>query len=114
MGKHILFLINPGFFDGEDGPFFCPHSAAMEGLLKYVPELETKLDICRVDFEKPRTEIIKLLGEENQNTPVLIFDETQETPIEAQVSATTGRAFILGEIGISKFLHNDLGTIKPH
>lgn len=114
MGKHTLILMNPGFFDGEEGPFFCPHNAAMEGLLKYVPELETKLNIQRVDFEKPRTEIIKLLGEENQFTPVLIIDETRETPSEAQVSATTGRAFILGEIAISKFLLKDLGTIKPH
>lgn len=114
MGKHTLFLLNPGFFDGDDGPFFCPHNAAIEGLLKYEPELETKLDIRKVDFQRPRSDIVKLLGEENQFTPVLVIDETQEAPAEAQVSAETGRAFLLGEIAISKFLHKDLGTFKPH
>lgn len=114
MGKYILFLLNPGFFDGEDGPFFCPHNAAMEGLLKYEPELETKLDVRRVDFKRPRPDIIKLLGEENQNAPVLVIDEIQDTPVEVQVSTETGRAFIVGETKISNFLHKNLGTLKPH
>jgi hypothetical protein len=114
MRKHTLFLLHPGFFDGEDGPFFCPHNAAMEGLLKYEPTLESKLDVQRVEFQRPRQEIIKVLGEENQNLPVLVLDETQEAPIEAQISAETGRAFIVGEIAISNYLHKNLSTFKPH
>jgi len=114
MSKHTLFILKPGFYDGKEGPFFCPHSAAMEGLLKYIPELETKLNIKRIDFQRPRLDIIALLGEENQATPVLIVDEAMEAPSEARVSATTGRAFFLGEIEISKFLHRDLGILKPH
>ena len=114
MSKHILFLLNPNFYDGEDGPFFCPHSAAMEGLLKYVPDLESKINVRRIEFKRPRPAVIELLGEENQGTPVLIIDETIDTPSEAQVSASTGRAFIMGEIEISKFLHQNLGIIKPH
>ena len=114
MSKHILFLLKPSFYDGEEGPFYCPHSAAMEGLLKYVPDLESKLDVRRIDFQRPRPDIVKLLGEENQGTPVLILDETIEAPPEAQISETTGRAFFLGEIEISRFLHRELGVIKPH
>lgn len=114
MGKHTLFLLNPGFFDGEDGPFFCPHNAAVEGLLKYVPELNEKLEVQRVDFKRPRTKIIQLLGEENQFTPVLVLDEGHPVPPGAQVSESTGRAFFLGEIEIGTFLHHDLGTPKPH
>jgi hypothetical protein len=114
MGKHTLFLLSPGFFDGEDGPFFCPHSAALEGLLQYAPELERVLEIRRVDFKRPRPDVVDLLGEENQNTPVLIIAENQKVPAQAQVSAETGRAFILGEIAISNFLHNAVGTVKPH
>jgi hypothetical protein len=114
MGKHTLFLLNPGFFDGKEGPFFCPHNAAVEGLLQYVPELNEKLDIHRVDFKRPRTEIIQLLGDENQFTPVLVLDGAQPVPPGAQVSETTGRAFFLGEIEIGNFLHQDLGTPKPH
>ena len=114
MNKHILFILTPGFQDGDDGPFFCPHSAAMEGLLKYVPELNTKLDVRRVEFQRPRKEIIEFLGEENQFTPVLILAEGTTPPAEAQVSDETGRAFILGEIEISQFLHKDMGIMKPH
>jgi len=114
MSKHTLFLLKPGFYDGEEGPFFCPHNAAMEGLLKYVPELESKLDVRRIDFQRPRPEVVALLGEENQGSPVLVVNEAMETPPEARVSETTGRAFFLGEIEISKFLHRDLGILKPH
>lgn len=114
MSKHISFLLKPNFYDGEEGPFFCPHSAAMEGLLKYVPDLESKLDVRRIDFQRPRPDIVQLLGDENQGTPALVIDEGMETPPEAQVSASTGRAFFLGEIEISKFLHWELDIIKPH
>ena len=114
MNKHILFILTPGFFDGEEGPFFCPHSAAMEGLLKYVPELNSRLDVRRIEFKRPRNEVIELLGDENQFTPVLILDEGADLPSNAQVSAQTGRSFILGEIEISKYLHEDLGIMKPH
>ena len=114
MSKHILFLLTPGFYDGEEGPFFCPHSAAIEGLLKYVPDLESKIDVNRIEFKRPRPAIIELLGEENQFTPVLILAEGTEAPAEAQVSTSTGRAFFLGEIDISKFLHREFGIMKPH
>ena len=114
MGKHILFLLKPGFYDGDDGPFFCPHSAALEGLMTYVPEILAEIDVRRIDFPRPRQEIIDLLGEENQYTPVLIVDEDSKTDPQAQVSAATGRSFFLGEIKISKFHHRDLGIIKPH
>lgn len=114
MSKHTLFLLNPAFYDGEDGPFFCPHNAAMEGLLIYAPKLQTELDVRRVDFKRPRPGIVALLGEEHQNVPVLVIDETENIPPEAQVSALAGRAFIVGEIEISRFLHRTLGTVKPH
>jgi len=114
MGRHVLFLLNPGFYDGDDGPFFCPHNAAMEGLLKYVPELESELDVRRVDFSRPRPDIVALLGEENQGAPVLVIDETREIPSDAHVSATTGRAFIVGDIAIGNYLYRAFGTMKPH
>jgi len=114
MSKHILFILNPGFQDGDDGPFFCPHSAALEGLLKYVPELNTTLDVRRIEFQRPRKEVIELLGEENQSTPVLILAKGTPPPAEAQVSAETGRAFIQDEIEISNFLHKEFGFMKPH
>jgi hypothetical protein len=114
MNRHTLFLMTPGFPDGDEGPFFCPHSAVMEGFLKYVPHLESQLDVRRVDFVRPRPAIVELLGEENQGTPVLVLAEDHDSDEDTQVSDQTGRAFILGEMDISRFLSRELGIMKPH
>lgn len=114
MKKHFLFLLTPGFSDGDDGPFFCPHSAAMEGFLKYVPSIEEKVEVKRIAFQRPRPDIVELLGEENQGTPVLILDKDADVPEDAQVSEQTGRAFFLGEIDIMKYLSRTYDVMKPH
>jgi hypothetical protein len=114
MNRHTLFLMTPGFPDGDDGPFFCPHSAAMEGFLKYVPQLESHLNVRRIDFARPRPAIVELLGEEHQGTPVLVLAEDHDPAEDVQVSEQTGRAFILGEMDISRFLSRELGIMKPH
>ena len=114
MGKHILFVLKSGFYDGEDGPFYCPHSAAIEGILKYLPEIEEKVAVRRIDFQRPRKEIIELIGEENQGSPVLVLAETAEVPPEAQVNPKTGRAFMLGTMEIGNFLSRTFGVMRPH
>ncbi|MCF7807043.1 MAG: DUF3088 domain-containing protein [Candidatus Marinimicrobia bacterium] len=114
MNKHKLFLLNPGFHDGNEGPYFCPHNAAMEGLLKYVPELKDQLEIVYVDFVRPRPPIVETLGEENQDSPVLVLDEGTTPPDNARLSDETGRAFFLGEDEIFDFLHQHFGIMKPH
>lgn len=114
MHRHVLFLLEPGFQDGDEGPFFCPHTAAMEGLLRFVPELEERLDVRRIDFARPRPAIVELLGAEHQGTPVLVLHEDHGPAEEAEISPDTGRAFISGEIAISHFLSRELGIMKPH
>ncbi len=107
-------MMEPGFYDGEEGPFYCPHAAALEGVMKYLPEIETEIDVRRIGFEWPRKEIIELLGEKNQSTPVLVLSENTEIPPEAQVSDEAGRAFIHDEFVIGKFLSRDLDLMPPH
>ena len=114
MGKHILFVLKPGFYDGDEGPFYCPHSAAIEGILKYLPEIEEKVDVRRIDFQRPRKEVIDLIGEENQGSPVLVLDTDSEVLPEAQVYAKTGRAFMHGITEIGNFLSRTLGVMRPH
>jgi len=114
MGKHILFVLKPGFYDGEEGPYYCPHSAAIEGILKYLPEIEEKVDVRRIDFQRPREEVIALIGEENQGSPVLVLDEQAEVPPDAQVSSKTGRAFLHGTMEIGNFLSQTFGVMRPH
>ena len=114
MANHKLFILKPGFYDGDEGPFYCPHSAAIEGILKYLPDLEEKVDVRRIDFQRPRMEVIELIGEENQGIPVLVLAENSETSPEARVYQKTGRSFIHGTMDIGNFLSKSFGVMKPH
>jgi len=113
MKKLVLFLLKPGFYDKNDGPFFCPDCATVEGFLHYVPDVGKKLDIRRVDFKKPRNEIIQLLGESHQGCPVLILDDVQD-PIGATKSTETGKAYLTGGVQICDFLGRTFGVMRPH
>ncbi len=114
MGKLILFLLKPGFFDNGDGPYFCPSCAAVEGFLRYAPEVEKQLNVRRVDFPRPRQEIVELVGAANQSCPVLVLDKTDKIPAETGVSDETGRAFISGPTAICEFLGRKFGVSRPH
>jgi DUF3088 family protein len=75
--QDTLYLLAPGFEDpaypGET--FYCWHCALMEGVLASFPDLARKLDVQRIDWPRPRQEIAKILGEENQSLPVLVLAE---------------------------------------
>jgi len=114
MSKDILFILKPGFYDGAEGPYYCPDSAAVEGFLKFVPEVEKEIDIRRIDFPRPRKGIVELLGEDNQGSPVLVLDASSDAPAEAQESAETGRAFITDPKEIGDFLARKYGFPRPH
>ena len=114
MAKHILFLLKPGFYDEKGGPFFCPGCAGVEGFLTYAPQVSAEIEIRRIDFPRPRKEIVELVGEANQGCPVLILADGGELPPEATRSDATGRAFISGTTGICEFLGRTFGTFRPH
>jgi len=61
MEKSTLFLLKPGFRDDNGGPFFCPDCAAVEGFLKYAPEVEIQLDVRRIDFPRPRKDLDEVI-----------------------------------------------------
>ena len=49
----------------------------IEGALAIYPKWEEMVDVKRVGFDKPRKEVVELLGEENQWLPVLVLEEKQ-------------------------------------
>jgi hypothetical protein len=114
MGKPVLFLLKPGFYDDTGGPYFCHGSAAVEGFVRYAPEVERRLDIRRIDFPRPRKEIVDLIGAANQGCPVLVLGEVDELPAEANRSEETGMAFISGSTQICEFLGRTFGVARPH
>jgi hypothetical protein len=114
MLKYILFLLKPGFYDEKGGPFFCPSCALLEGFLKYAPQVESQLDVRRIEFQRPRREIVDLLGASNQECPVLVLIGTSDLPAEAKKSEETGKAYISGAIKICEFLGRTFGAVRPH
>lgn len=114
MEKHILFILKPGFYDGEEGPYYCPHSAALEGIILFNPELEDLVDVKRIDFQRPRMDIVPLIGEKNQGSPVLVLAEGSDVPPEAAVYEETGRAYMHGEINIANYFSQEFGIMRPH
>lgn len=114
MGKPVLFLLKPGFFDDKGGPFFCPDCAVVEGFLTYAPEVVDRLDIRRIDSPRPRKAIVDLIGVANQGCPVLVLDDAHGLPVEGYRSEETGRIFICGNTRICEFLGRTFGAVRPH
>jgi hypothetical protein len=114
MGKPVLFLLKPGFSDSTGGPYFCPSCAAVEGFLKYAPEVERRLDVRRIDFPRPRKEIVELIGAANQGCPVLVLGDVTDLPAEAKRSEETGKAYIPDSTPICEFLGRTSGVVRPH
>ncbi len=88
--KDQLFIMQPGFFNGDLGPLYCGDSAPVEGVLSFFPELRDKVNVHYIAFQRPRAPLVDLLGEENQSIPVLVLaadskiaDATLE-PLEAK------------------------------
>lgn len=90
-----LFLLKPDFTDpklGDNGlVYFCPHCAFIEGLLSYYLKLRQEIKVNYVDFQRPRKELVELLGESNQSCPSLIVEKAAadaETVLEFKSHST--------------------------
>lgn len=75
-----LFLLKPDFIDKNRDAhtkYFCPENAMINGVINYYPKLKELLEIEYIDFERPRKQLIKLVGEENQGCPNLIISKNE-------------------------------------
>lgn len=115
MNRDRLFLLKPHFFDGDKGPYYCPHCAQLVGLLEFYPALKQQLDVRWLDFPRPRRELVELLGEENQSCPVLVLKDAPEgLPAAVPVQQAQGRWFVEGAEEIATYLAHVHGTGRPH
>jgi len=114
MEKPMLFMLNSWFEDGDAGPFYCPDCGIVEGFLAYNPDIREQLEIISVDFKRPRPKIIEYLGEENQGSPVLILDDSNQLPEGAKKSFSTGKAFIDEPLLMCNYLVERFKGVKPH
>lgn len=113
--KETLFLLAPGFRDGEGAPYYCPYCTIFEGLLSLYPEQLSSIDVRRVAFARPRPELVDFLGTEHQSCPVLVLAAPLAAPIEGvNVTAANGRWFIDEPQDIGNYLSATYGIPRPH
>jgi len=114
MAKHTLFMLAPWFEEDGQGPYYCPDCGVVEGFLYYSPEVRDEIEIVTVDFPRPRNEIVKYLGLENQDSPVLVLADEGPIPKDARQSLSTGKKFLNDPIQICNFLGDIYNGVKPH
>lgn len=113
--KDTLFLLTPGFTDGAGAPYYCPHCTIFEGLLHLYPQLTSHLEVRRVSFPRPRSEIVALLGPEHQSCPVLITGGSAANSGETIPFKTAGDFRFLDEAeDIGNYLSLMYGIPRPH
>ena len=114
LQKPLLFLLSPNFADAAypEQRFFCRHSALIEGVIASFPARAGSLDIRRLDFKRPRAEVVALVGEANQALPVLILPSGETS---AQASGDVGgRQFVAGAEPIIAALVDRQFIPPPH
>jgi Protein of unknown function (DUF3088) len=109
-----LFLLKPDFHDGGDQRYYCPHCAQLEGVLSFYPRLRKEIDVEYVDFTRPRSTIVELLGAANQDTPVLVVGGSFSLPANIEHGSTNAHVFISGEENIARYLAERYGIGLPH
>jgi len=114
MQRDTLVILKPDFADPAypDLRFYCWHCALMEGVLASFPELRNQIDVLRVEWPRPRYEVVELIGSENQSLPVLIFAEDADE--ELATGIYRGRRFAEGKDAILKALSRRHSIPFPH
>lgn len=114
VDRDTLILIKPDFLDPAfpDTRFYCWHCALLEGVLVSFPALLTRLNIVRIEWPKPRQEVIQLIGEENQSLPVLIF--ANDAPEQYGARHYNGRQFVADKDDILQALASRHHIPVPH
>jgi hypothetical protein len=109
-----LILLTPGFVDPAypGQRFYCWHCALMEGVLASFPHLGATLEIERVAFPRPRREVVALVGEANQNLPLLVL--TDDAPDHLADGAHDGIRFVADKDRILDVLSKRHGFPIPH
>lgn len=112
--RDLLILLKHEFADpaylGE--LFYCEHCVLMEGILAAFPDLAERIDVLRVDWPRPRREVVELIGAENQSLPVLIFADDADASLST--GSFGGRRFASDKRSILEALAQRHGIPLPH
>jgi hypothetical protein len=113
MHRDTLFMLSP-YAKVEDGhPRYCPDCALVEGYLAFYPAVRTQLTVQHVGPVRPRAEIVALLGEENQGSPVLVLHPSSQPRELDAVQTANGQRFINDPKAICRYFALNLGGGLP-
>lgn len=111
MTKSILYLLTPGFTGRKGRREYCPECAEIWGLLSYYPAIKETLDIRALPIDKPRAEMVELLGDSHQNCPTLVLMTDAPEGVRAQTA--NGHSFIDNARDIGLYFAAIYGTANP-
>jgi len=112
MERDLLFLLPPGFEDNNRREY-CPECAEIWGVLSYFPAIFESLDIHYMPIAKPRTRMVDLLGEKNQNCPTLVLAESSPDVEGALILKINSNRFINNARDIGKYYMGRFGIPAP-
>ena len=114
MARDRLFLLKPNFEDPAypGQRFYCWHCALLEGVLASFPLLQSKFDVERIAWPKPRRALVEILGEDNQSLPLLVL--AHDAPNELATGEFRGQKFVDGKDAILAVLSRRHGIPSPH
>lgn len=112
MNKDTLFLLAPGFED-KNRQEYCPECAEIWGLISYYPFVKETIEVVYQPISKPRSEIVRALGEENQNCPTLMLNDSSPVFSDCGIQVNNGRTFINNAKDIGRYLARKFGTPYP-
>ncbi len=108
--KDTLFILKAPFVDGGFD-WYCNDCATLEAALAINPHWQDRIDVRRVDFPRPRHEVIEMVGEEYQSLPMLVMDGERGTSDSVRV----GKYAILTDVrAIGRALAHRHGGAGPH
>lgn len=115
MNRDQLFLLKHDFSDNAPHLWYCPGCAELVGLLEMYPQLKQTVDVHHIGFQRPRPELVPLLGEENQSCPVLVLHSVPPNlPADVPVQHAKERAFVEGAREIATYFARVHGSGMPH
>lgn len=104
MKRDTLYLLNPHCHVAEGFARYCPDCALVEGYLAFYPNVRAQLQVLYVAPARPRAEIIALLGEVNQGSPVLVLHPDRVTAESGAVQHNGSLRFINDPKAICRYL----------
>ncbi len=88
--KDRLYILRAPFEDAGKS-WYCNDCATLEGALLVNPHWNEAIDVCRMDFPRPREDLVALVGEGHQGCPVLVMDAKGAPHHAMQVAAVRHR-----------------------